>query len=190
VLDAAEAEFLEHGYAGASTNRILARFGGSKATVFRCFATKEAMFAAVIERIGGAMRRAEAYDDMADAPPPAWLDDFGRRTLAATLSREAVFVSRVVIAEGARFPEVCRRFVATTISPMLALLADRLRRWDEAGRLDVPDPEGDAVRLVDLIMSGPLSRTLFGVGAPVSPAEIAGHVAGVVHLYLNGRRPR
>jgi AcrR family transcriptional regulator len=190
VLDAAEAEFLEHGYAGASTNRILARFGGSKATVFRCFATKEAMFAAVVERIGEAMRRAEAYDDMADAPPPAWLHDFGRRTLAATLSREAVFVGRVVIAEGARFPAVCRRFVETTISPMLDLLADRLRGWGEAGELEVPDPGGDAVRLIDLIMSGPLSRTLFGVDAPASPAEVEAHVAGVVGLYLDGRRPR
>lgn len=190
VLDAAEAEFLEHGYAGASTNRILARFGGSKATVFRCFATKEAMFAAVIERIGETMRRAEAFGDMADSEPRLWLNDFGRRTLAATLTREAVFVGRVVIAEGARFPEVCRRFVESTIQPALGLLAARLRRWTEAGLLEVPDPEADAVRLIDLIMSGPLSRTLFGVDAPATPAEIDAHVAGVVDLYLDGRLTR
>ncbi|MFK5047857.1 TetR/AcrR family transcriptional regulator, partial [Klebsiella pneumoniae] len=37
ILDAAQAEFMEHGYAGASTNRILDRFGGSKPTMFRHF---------------------------------------------------------------------------------------------------------------------------------------------------------
>jgi AcrR family transcriptional regulator len=40
ILDAAEAEFMSCGYAEASTNRVLERFGGSKATLFRHYPTK------------------------------------------------------------------------------------------------------------------------------------------------------
>ncbi len=44
-------EFLEHGYAGARIDKIVAAAGVSKATVYRHFADKEALFTALIQRM-------------------------------------------------------------------------------------------------------------------------------------------
>lgn len=188
VLDAAQAEFLAHGYAGASTNRILDRFGGSKATMFRHFATKEAMFAAVIGRIAERMVADGAVAAPSDADPKTWLNVYGRQAMKVTLTGDALFVARVVVAEGARFPEVRRRFVAATIEPMLNLLADRLARWTQAGLLECRDPEGDAIRFVDIVMSGSLNRCLFGAATPPAACEIDALVGEAVDIFLRGRQ--
>ena len=69
ILDAAQAEFMAEGFAAASTNRILERFGGSKPTMFRHFPTKEALWTAVMEWVAERlMQRIERA--VADAPGP------------------------------------------------------------------------------------------------------------------------
>jgi AcrR family transcriptional regulator len=50
ILDAALAEFAEHGYHGASTEGIAARAGISQPYVFRLFGTKKELFMAVVAR--------------------------------------------------------------------------------------------------------------------------------------------
>jgi AcrR family transcriptional regulator len=50
VLDAAFAEFAEHGLHGASTERIAKRAGISQPYVFRLFGTKRELFAAAVSR--------------------------------------------------------------------------------------------------------------------------------------------
>ena len=45
ILRGAMQEFLEHGYAGARIDKIVAAAGVSKATVYRHFADKAALFA-------------------------------------------------------------------------------------------------------------------------------------------------
>src|ERR671932_31647 len=50
ILDAALAEFAEHGYHGASTEGIAARAGISQPYVFRLFGTKRELFRAVVAR--------------------------------------------------------------------------------------------------------------------------------------------
>lgn len=44
VLDAAIEEFAEHGFAGASMNRLSARLGIAKGSIFQYFGTKEGLF--------------------------------------------------------------------------------------------------------------------------------------------------
>ena len=50
VLDAARDVFLTHGFSAATTDMIQQAAGVSKATVYAHYPTKEALFAAVIER--------------------------------------------------------------------------------------------------------------------------------------------
>lgn len=49
ILDAAMAEFSEHGYDNASTNRIVARAGISKGLLFHYFGNKEGLFLYLID---------------------------------------------------------------------------------------------------------------------------------------------
>ena len=50
ILDAALAEFAEHGYHGGSTEGIARRAGISQPYVFRLFGTKKELFVAVVNR--------------------------------------------------------------------------------------------------------------------------------------------
>jgi AcrR family transcriptional regulator len=43
--------FIEHGFNGLSTDQLVAASGGSKATLYRYFPSKEALFEAIIDDI-------------------------------------------------------------------------------------------------------------------------------------------
>ena len=49
MLTAALAVFLEHGYEGASIEEVMRRVGGSKASLYRYFGSKEGLFGDIIE---------------------------------------------------------------------------------------------------------------------------------------------
>lgn len=55
ILAAAKQVFQDMGYDGASMDEVAARFGGSKATVYRYFGSKEALFKELISRTANEM---------------------------------------------------------------------------------------------------------------------------------------
>src|SRR5438045_3350559 len=71
VLDAAFAVFLERGYAAASMDAIAERAGVTKPVVYACFESKEALFAALMEREEQRVlaQIAAALPDRPDADP-------------------------------------------------------------------------------------------------------------------------
>ena len=56
ILDAADAVFLEMGYAAATTNHVAARAGTSIGSLYRFFPDKEAILVALAQRYGERMR--------------------------------------------------------------------------------------------------------------------------------------
>ena len=66
ILAAAEVVFAEAGYGGATTAAIAARAGVAKANLHYYFATKEALYRAVIEQVLTAWLGAASSFDMAD----------------------------------------------------------------------------------------------------------------------------
>lgn len=189
ILDAAQAEFMAHGFAAASTNRILERFAGSKPTMFRHFPTKRAMFGGVVQRIAARWRSAIDPAGIAADDPQGWLLAFGLLALAWITSDENIFVGRMAVAEGAGFPEVAELYRREAVEPIEATLAGRLDAWSRAGLITTADPVRDALAFLDLTMAGEVSRLLYG--APRPDAQAMGtHVAHCVTLFLQGRAAR
>ena len=56
ILEVAQRYFLDHGYAGTTMSRIAAALGGSKGTLWSHFPSKDALFAAVLDRVARAYR--------------------------------------------------------------------------------------------------------------------------------------
>ena len=190
ILDAAQAEFMAEGFAGASTNRILERFGGSKPTMFRHFPTKRALFEAVVGRIANRWRDAVDMRDADPAAPEPWLQSFALRALAWILTDESIFVGRMAIAEGHLFPEVGETYPALAVEPLNALLAERLKAWTTAGLLACDDPERDALAFFDLTLAGMVSRKLYRVDEGFDHASLSEHARRCVALYLRGVQVR
>ena len=73
LLDAAREVFAEHGYPGTGVRDIVRRTELASGTFYNYFDSKEAIFAAVLEQVGGEAR-ARVRDARLDAGPDGFLD--------------------------------------------------------------------------------------------------------------------
>ena len=116
VLDGARREFLQHGYAATSMDRVAAAAGVSKATVYGHFADKQALFHALTEAMVGE-RLSELFGASTQralpAEPAAALRELAARCLEGRHSQpQFLDFLRLVIAESERFPELAKTFLA------------------------------------------------------------------------------
>jgi AcrR family transcriptional regulator len=69
ILDAATAEFVAHGFAGASVNEIAARAQVNKRMLYHYYGKKDDLYLAVLERSYKGIRNAELQLRLSDQPP-------------------------------------------------------------------------------------------------------------------------
>jgi AcrR family transcriptional regulator len=93
ILRAARICFLDRGFLRTSISDIIAISGGSRATIYDEFGSKEGLFAALISSILLDMRLPE----IADGPPEKVLRAFGLNYLEQLLDPEALALYRVVL---------------------------------------------------------------------------------------------
>lgn len=104
IVQVASEVFRELGFEGASMVEIAARVGGSRATLYGYFGSKEELFVAVIhgaakshfDPIFAALGQ-EGEDDLERV-----LQRFGEKVLAVVCSQEVIQAQRAVIAESGR----------------------------------------------------------------------------------------
>jgi AcrR family transcriptional regulator len=102
ILDSAYRLFRAQGFDKTSVAEVTAAAGGSKATIYRHFPSKEELFvecmmAAAENYISGTLKHLDAYAD-----PGVALRDFGTSFLSFICSAEQLEVRRLMIAEAAR----------------------------------------------------------------------------------------
>jgi AcrR family transcriptional regulator len=131
VLAGARTVFLSHGFSAATTDMIQRAAGVSKATVYAHYATKEALFIAVVdaecERFIAGIRALRFQS--------ARLDDvllaLARAYLEIVLSPAGLDLFRVVVADAPRFPELARKFYLAGPHTLVEIVAAHL---DEAAQ--------------------------------------------------------
>ena len=112
IVAVAQRLFLEQGYAATTMSAVAEAMGGSKATLWAHFASKEALFAAVADSmVGGFAERMEELLGGQRFSIPG-LRDFCRRFFDKLLSPESTTLFRMIIAESGRFPEMGEMFFA------------------------------------------------------------------------------
>ncbi len=182
ILDAAIAVFLEQGYAGTSVDRIVQRAGGSKATLYRYFNSKAELFAAIIQTLVAQMTAPIEHPRVAAAGGlPATLAAFARTYLDVLLEPRSLALYRMVMAEGARFPDLGRVFFEQGPGRVAAQLADYLRHCGLGG---APAPvEFLAREFLGLVRADLHLRALLGLEIADSAAR-ARAVARAVAVFL------
>ncbi len=106
IVEIATRSFLERGYAATSMTAISDELGGSKATLWSHFTSKEELFAAVVD--GLVDRFAASMGDPLDshAFSVEGLRDHCVRLARKLLTPDAISLFSLIIAEGRRFPEI------------------------------------------------------------------------------------
>jgi TetR/AcrR family transcriptional regulator of autoinduction and epiphytic fitness len=168
ILAAALEEFEARGYRETSMDRIAARAGVSKRTVYNHFVSKEQLFEAIaaelIERVQEVSQR--PYDPA--QPLDAQLDEIGGHVLDMLASPSFLSLARVTLAELIRSPELARRTYSLFRARQTGLarwLADAVAD----GRLAVAEPERAADQFMGQLNAFALWPQLLG-GQPVPDA--------------------
>jgi AcrR family transcriptional regulator len=189
ILDAAGRVFLERGFQGASVDEIAEVACAGKPTIYAKFPGKQALFAAVIERL---VRRNTSLDDFscAGGTIEERLEALAAVILTTVLTPETIGLIRVAVAEARRFPDL-----ATSVSCMgrerkteaVSRVFAEFAGSDDIGASAAFAPERlseTARRFLDLVVLPMLVRALFGEDLTALRAEIGPHAARTVAFFL------
>jgi AcrR family transcriptional regulator len=193
ILAAAVELFQEKGYERASMNELARRYGGSKATLYGYFPSKEALFTAVVNEMAtGHMPEAAAevgrLDDRSSLEEQ--LIRFGERMMGVlTNDAKAIAVYRMVVAEAGR-SNVGQLFheagPAQLIDAVAALFAAAIDRGD----LRSGDPKVLAMQFTSLLTSETSGRLFQLAPVPIAREEVQQMVRRAVDTFLFGVAPR
>ncbi|MCZ7423905.1 TetR/AcrR family transcriptional regulator [Verrucosispora sp. WMMA2121] len=192
ILDAALTEFLEHGYLAAGMDRIAARAGVSKVTVYAHFTDKHGLFEAVFTgAIAEAERPGSAYvEALADTDDlPGDLRAFAREHITTVTAPHLLQLRRMLIGEAGRFPELARAWHHAAPERGHATLARAITRLAERGLLRVSDPLLAAQYLNYLILSIPLNEAMFAVRESFPETELHRWADEAVRIFLAAHTP-
>jgi AcrR family transcriptional regulator len=149
MLAAATELFLRDGYEQTSIDAILMQSGGSKATLYAYFPTKEELFRAVID--GVLVTTSHANLDITHDVRSV-LTQFAIDRLHVIFSARHRAVLRLIIAERERFPDLARLYFERGPQRGHRLLLDYLQAVAQHGLLDVDDAEEAAEFFVGMLM--------------------------------------
>ena len=129
LLEAAIEVFADQGYAATRIEDVARRAGVAKGTVYVYFKDKEALFqAAVRHLLGPALASIEHAIDGFDGPTEALLRVLIGTVYQKIVGTRAPALLRLLIAEGARFPELTRFYHREVLARGMAALARTLER--------------------------------------------------------------
>lgn len=144
IVEIATVAFLENGYAATSMSSIADTLGGSKATLWAHFSSKEELFAAVVDMQVDVFSVTITETVVNQVFSLVALRRAGVRFLESLLTPNSIRLFRLVVSEGERFPEVSEMFYSR--GPALA--RGYVRNFFET-RMSAED----ALRLTRIFMS-------------------------------------
>jgi AcrR family transcriptional regulator len=184
IVRAARQSFVENGYAGTSMSGLLLKLGGSKATLWSYFRSKEDLFAAVIEDISASFRQELGVVLAPSGDLRQGLLRFCLGFLHKLNEPDVVAAWRMIVGESGRFPEIGAIFYENAGRPTEEKLAQFLAGHMETGQLRRTDPQQAAEVLVSLC-TGPQNRLLWGMKKH-GDDSVEDYAAHVVELFVRG----
>lgn len=183
MVEVARQAFTELGFENTSMSEIANRLGGSKATLYNYFSSKEELFAAVIEEFGR-QKIADAFTSLnPDAPLESELRRFGEHYLGFVLSPEALALRTVVFHEAGRSNvgrEYYQRGPVKGWTQISQYLAGQVAR----GKACCNDPWVAALHLKGLLDAELEEPCALGVRAMPEPDEIRLVVERALRVFL------
>ena len=191
IVEVARVAFLELGYERTSMAEIAARVGGSKATLYGYFPSKEALFMAIIERlaeryISPALAQLEesTEEDLRTA-----LRRFGEQFLAFISTPEAIATYRMVISQAAH-SDIAEAFFEAGPNQVDARLARYLSGAMQRGQLRKADADVAATHFFAILTQGEMWRHYFMREPPtLTRPQIKRIVDRSLDAFLAGYQP-
>jgi len=190
IVAVAAKVFRELGYERASMSQIVSRLGGSKATLYGYFASKEELFVAVAQHAAEQQLTetfAELSDDLTDVRRA--LQRFGQKFVTFLVQPEAVAVQRMVIAHSTE-TDIGRLFYETCTRKGSLQVSDYLQTYMRKGLLRRANSMVASHHLMALLQSEIMPQRFYGVPTGLTPAKVRMMVARAVDVFMSAYAPK
>ena len=187
IIAVAKEAFGRDGYGATTMSTIAALLGGSKATLYKYFPSKEMLFEAVMQHHCGRMLvslrdlNEGGSDDL-----EALLAGFGVVFLTRLYEPDALDVYRLIHSEGARFPELAAIFFRSGPDEAVEELRAMLAACLESGRIVCDDCLLAAGQFLGMLRGDRHMRYAVGITPPATAQEIAYDAQQAAKMFVRG----
>jgi len=184
--------FLEIGYERASMDEVARRAGGSKATLYKYFSSKEELFETVVRNYSARFLTEAASrlngPESKNRSLEQKLTQFGEDMLRVlTCDNQALQIYRVVMGE-AGHSDIGKLFLESGIRQSMEALAEEMAQAMQRGELDEADPMLRAMQFSTLVKAE-TEALFFQRDMPsFSPEKVSLMVRNGLQLFLSGAR--
>ena len=188
IRDGAQRVFLERGFAGASTDAIAAEAGVSKQTIYAYYPSKEKLLADVLRHLihEDPQNLPAAVEELPlDTPGELRraLDSLAQGLIANLMQPDYLALTRVVISETPRLPQVGSLFRSAVPERALANVARILESAQNNGVIEEVDTDAASRMFMGALLTyAILDGLLVGEGRPQPPAPE--QITAVVDLFM------
>jgi TetR/AcrR family transcriptional regulator, regulator of autoinduction and epiphytic fitness len=183
ILRGAMQEFLIHGYAGTSMDRVASQAGVSKATVYSHFKDKEGLFKVLMHQLATEKFQNTFAILPLEGEPAVVLRMVISKALNKMMSdtEHQAFV-RILIAESGRFPELSKTWIHDIMTLTIEFVGEYLNRHPE---LNIPDTEATVRMVIGSMVNFMMTQEMF-YGKETMPMESDRMVDCLMHHLLRG----
>jgi AcrR family transcriptional regulator len=190
ILDAANDQFQKAGYASASISTIAQTAGVSTKTLYRLFPAKADLFSDVISKKTSDYILALDNEGLANTPLQDSLEKLLISYGKLTLTPETITMTRLVLSESDRFPEIAAVFYERAIDKTSRAIENWLRRRMASDEILLEDPPTAVGMLRGMMAMEPQRAMMLGHMANISEEGIAERARACAKLFLEGSRRR
>ena len=189
ILEGAGMAFLAEGFGGARVDEIARHAGISKATLYRYFPDKAAIFNAYVRREFARQSALLLAMGLERETIEETLQQLAAGYIAFMLSPFARGIYRIAVSESERFPEVGQAFFNSGPDEARRLLAPVLATAMARGELAPGDPDTAAFQFFELCKSRLFYRSLFCGDCDATSATIDAQARLAVKTFLKAYAP-
>jgi AcrR family transcriptional regulator len=176
--------FLEKGFEGVSVNEVVKQAGGSLATLYAYFPTKQDILLAIARQESLGSRLPELQPEFDDRDVEDNLTLAGMAFVARIGNPQLIGLFRIMITAAPRFKEETRVFLNERRGSTIADFKDYFDRQCLRGTLQIEDTEFAAVLFTSLIRGTFSIETLMGADEFFEPAYLEKAVREAVRMFM------
>lgn len=184
ILDAARAQFLEHGFTRSGMTDIARRADVSTATLYKHFRSKEILFAEIIERATESANF-EYTPDIADASMVENICRATRMSLDAFIAGELPPLMRIVIAEVPLAPDLARATFARISEKWYARTIESINAMIAINLIKPHDTNISARFMIGMVKEAFIWPSLFRTDNVVPDDEDGHKIREIVEMFLS-----
>ena len=180
ILQGALPEFLKHGYARTSMDKVAKSAGVSKQTLYSYYSDKDGLFTALIQDIASEKFQI-IWSKPLEGEPETVLRELAYRLLDNVSNKNHLNFFRLILAESDKRPDLSQLLLKTATKPSIEVLTNYFKQQEE---FKFTDPEATAMFFIGSLIHYVINQKLLH-GKEVMPMDKERYVNNLINLVIH-----